>query len=233
MVYKTAPREYFKSIIEAMRKQGFDLMAWVTMNSRRNTYHVDLFRYAQESRLFFVVPNKTFIVMLELTEHFGSETYLETGTQWDEIYYQAYWSGFVGYSYDWKKELSDHYSKARDEGRFVEFYEKFEFSPEKYIRESGFRVSGGMSNNGFRVVDFEQQDACESKALLDSRSVTSLFGAMLQEIKPYLYREFRDLQVTDFAPHYTFPGQEKDFWARFPLNRLRNVASQIWGSDFS
>lgn len=228
--YATASKEYFSAVIQEMRRQGFDLLAWVTMNSKKNRYHVDSFRFSQEARLFFV-PNKAFIVMLELTEHFGYKGSLPNS--WDEDYYQAYWSGFYSYSYNWEQLLKDHYAKAREEGRWVEDTEKVGFFSEPFLDGSPFWLYGGIMGGGVYQRDFEQKDASNSRTLLTPEEVAKPFGAMLQGVQAYLYRRFRELQTTSFAPHYTFPEQERDFWAKFPLSRLKEVATHIWVSDFN
>ena len=234
MSYNTAPRSYFQAVIESMRKHGFEFMAWVTMNSRKNRYHVDFHKFSQGSRLFFIVPGGTFIVMLELTEHFGMLHYNEDmTTYWEEDYYQAYWSGFICYSYSWRRMLEDHYAKAREEGRWVEWNEEIGFDPDQYMAESPFRWGHSSSWDGVHEPHFEQNNAGMSNSLLDPEVLTRPFGAMLQEVRPFLYRRFRDLQVTDFAPHYTFRRQEPEFWSKFPLHRLKSVANRIWGSDFN
>ncbi len=247
--YQTVSRDYFDAVIRSMREQGFQFMAWVTMNSNKFRYHVDSFRYAQESRLFFVASGKAFIVMLKFTEQFGYRPPEQKA--WDEGFHCVYWSGRVDYSYD-SLPLIEEYVR---EGRRLGGHDEEERDFNRYMAQLHRGVESCLESNGFRVgwsysedegtdvqkcLSFEQVDVnsdvpvdVNSDVPLDPQELAKIFGAMLNLLRPHLYRLFENLQVTDYAPHYTFPGQEKEFWAKFPLHRLKAVAPRIWGSEFS
>ncbi len=234
--YKTAPREYFQAVIEAAKKQGLDLLAWVTMNSDRYKYHVDCFRFVQESRMFFQAPGKAFIVMLELTEQFGIRNWSaasEHGEVWDEGYYKVYWSGFVTFAFDQTAMFRDLWEKAPEVDRW-ENLDSIGFSTDEFFQDL-FRWGGGSRMDSVWHDDFEQvHGICSGwTEVMGPEEVVRVPGEMLEKLEPFLYGRFRDLQVTSFAPHYTFPGHEADFWNKFPVDRLKKVAGRVWGSTFN
>lgn len=234
--YKTAPREYFQAVIEAAKKQGLDLLAWVTMNSSRYIYHVDCYRFVQESRMFFQVPGKAFIVMLNLHEQFGIREWTarsEHGEVWDEDYYKTYWSGFVTFGHDRAATFRDLWEKAYEADRW-ENSDSVEFTTDEFFQDL-FRWGGGYRSYSDWTDKFEQvHNICSDwTELMGPEEVVRVPGKMFKRLEPFLFVRFRDLQVTDFAPHYTFPGHEADFWDKFPVGRLKKVAGRIWGSTFS
>ena len=232
--FRTASHEYFQSVIGSMKQQGYDLMAWVTMNSARHTFFTKV-RFAQESRMFFTVSGKSLIVVLTLRESFGRplrQTENEV-TEWDEKYYSGYWSGFVCYSYDSQKVLRDYLDGREGEVSLSEDG-MWDIPVSAYFHGGPLKTHGFSKVDGVIQIDLEPTTPSGSQQDLPTAEVlTHSFGKMLNGTSPFLYRRFRSLQVTDFAPHYTFPNQERDFWEKFPLSRLRQIAPHIWGSDFA
>lgn len=222
MLYQTAPRSYFDCVIEEMKAQGFEFMAWVTMNSRKYKYHVSLFDFAQESRLFFRAPKQAFIVCLILQEHFGKK-YDHTVDGLNSDYRQSYWRGFIEFAHSQRKWYQyfyeclcgDFYSAEK-----ADFGEHLAACCSDYFRWDGNWI-------------FEQKDAGTSGKLIEPKILTAQFGKMLDFLKPVLHPRFRELQITKFAPYYTFPDQEPAFWKKFPLNRFKGLADRTYGSTFS
>ncbi|MDD5731318.1 MAG: hypothetical protein PHU42_00240 [Patescibacteria group bacterium] len=227
--YKTAEKAYFQRLMDEMIRKGFRYMAWVTMNSKTSHYHVDMFRFAQESRLFFNVPGKAFIVMLALTEQFGNGP--DENGRWDENYKHCYWNGFIEYSYNRQSWCEAEIEWRLAHGQMIsDDPRSIEEEVSKCLDPEVFRWGSACGHNCY----FEQvvQPNGNSKDLLDAKTMTSSFGKMLAVLTPHLHSRFKELQVTSYAPHYTFPGQEKKFWSMFPLCRLERVADRVWGSDF-
>ncbi len=230
---RLAPREYFQAVIDKMKERGFEFLAWVTMNTDQNTYHVDFFGYTQESRIFFRVPEKASIVMLDLTQHIGQKDREEGTVDWN--FYEAYWRGFVDYSYDSKEWIHAEVRRQRDEERpWDEDLPDLPGLVLGCLDQTFFREGGSSSQASHFHQRFEPEyGRYDYQNLPDPTGLTAPFGEMLEIVMPYLYARFNDLQVTDYAPHYTFREQEPDFWAKFPIPRLqRAVKRRIWGSDF-
>lgn len=228
MAYRTAPREYFDLGIKSMKDQGFDVLAWVTMNSHRHHYFTDAYRFAQESRLFFVAPGQTLVVMLELRELFGRKIGPEA---WDEGYYLGYWSGFICFTHDHRRAFRDFLTGKLNEDLSLDDNEVWDLPITRCFQGTPFEIHWSSSLDGIFHYQLEPKvRACTQQDLPKAADLTQPFGGLLKKIYPYLYRRFRSLQVTDFAPHLSFPRQEREFWEKFPISRLRAIAPHIWGS---
>lgn len=216
MTYQTASREYFDSVIKAMEHEGFELLAWVTMNSGKNRYHVNLFKFAQESRLFFHAPNKSILVMLELIEHFGLDRSFydqkEGKDKWIEDYYEGYWRGDIIFAHNRGKMRREYHNKIHQEtGEWPEFEEQ-PFRIEDFFENSPFYRHGGGGDGHTWHISFKPNSIWEKQSELPKADdITLPFGKMLRALEGYLYPKFREMQVTGFAPYYTFPDQEEDF----------------------
>ncbi len=216
------PKKYFQSIIEAMKASGFDFMAWITMNSHKNQYHVDSL-FTQESYLFFSGPN-ALIVQLIFHEHFDDSIIREYCSIEDGIS-RKYWSIKVYYSWSHSKWIEDENNWSDPYHELIEFpYTKI---LEFFTSDELFRSSGGSSEGRCICDEFEQTGI--TSAPMDAETLVAPLKQLLELIDPYLYKKFKSLQVTGFAPHYTFPGQETDFWGKFPLKRLCRKVDRVWG----
>lgn len=223
-VFNTTGNTVFKAVIEKMEQKGFQVLAQVSSDSIHDgPYHVPV-KYAKHTRLFFNWPEKTLIVMLEL-----SEIWHQSGR------FQRYWSGFVVASWNnWKLRRD----RCRHEALVGIPYnnDDIEYNPADAFDHMGAWISsfeGSIKTIRFEPNqnNYQEEDAWNGRGLVD---LCAPFGRIVTVLGPYLYHQFRDLQVTDFSPCYTFPESESLFWKRFPIERLTQLVSgKLWGSKFS
>jgi hypothetical protein len=206
-----------------MKKHGFRLMAWITMNSNEHPYHVDLHEYVQHDRLFFSLPGKTMMVMLELHQCFGKT----------ERWTHSYWSGWVLTNWNTVKEYQDYLDSIRGTDEMWDHDpDEVGYTTRQAIKDSGvFDVGWGSGSRYSEKWTFDQIDAYHS-SLPTAEQITSPFPNIIEAIGKYMYEQFNDLQVTEFPPHYCFEQCERWFWTQFPIERLlTKVRGRIWGSE--
>ncbi len=222
--YAFASRESFQAIIDFMKAKGFEFLAWVTISHKMAAYHVS-HKAAQSSNLFFHLPGKTFILRLTLTECFDGEKGIFSKEIQPGVWYSAHWSGEFWMEYSWKRFWGDLFDQAiKDKGLLG--FESDEIHTPSY--HSFFPEKDGFIYHGNE--DFFQDYRSTSFDIF--KALEAIFS-LVNTFSPYMYTKFKELQVTGFPPHYTFPGCEPTFWEKFPFGRLRaKVQGEIWGSDF-
>lgn len=210
--YQLAPHAYVQSVIQAMTDQGFRLMSLIKLDTEEHAYYVRSSKYAKHTRLFFSVPGKTMIVMLELTECVSDDAF---GTY-------HYWSGWINVRWNSRAE----YQHLLD----TEWERIIDMDPKEVgfsIREALTERSPFWGTSGH----FEQKET-RNPGWLTGTEIAAVFGEIKTALWKYMYHKYIDLQVTDFPPTYCFPGCEKWFWGKFPIDRLiSKVQRRIWGSD--
>lgn len=94
---------------------------------------------------------------------------------------------------------------------------------------SGFRSFGGSWNTGTQHDVYEQELA--DAIPMEPATLVAAVMTLRERAEPFVTTgPFKELQVTDFPPHYTFKKSEDLFWSRFDTTYFRKVVRRPWGS---
>jgi len=223
--------EYLQEVVDSMcRGHGFEFLSKVVMSTDMCKYHLHAFAEAKHTRLFFCAPKKSLVVMLEFVEHCGSVDWdfeKECALSVDTNFYECQWRANVWLAYDflkwYEKEILQSRNMMTDHTNPVV---SWLYSP------SMFTCTSTSSDGNTIEVQLAQAPRTDKTQALEPAQVTEKFGLLLKELGSSLYRRFRTLQVTNFPPAFVFPGCEALFWKMFVVERLKNIASRIYGGKF-
>lgn len=213
------PTPYFDAVSRLMKRYGLREFARVVIDTSDVRYHVPA-GAARSTTLFFSLSQRAFIVQMEYNESDHED-------EWERQYpsgkppqgVTGYWGVRFYQEFLPYKNLLDRV-KHLDPDCWDRELEKVPFHG--YCPEFS-----GFQNYGNQKYGAPGQNP-EGLNLLQ----------LVKEISEVVYAtadwlagpRFEGLQVTDFPPHYTFPGSENIFWDRFGRHNLRPLIRKAWGS---
>jgi len=225
---------YFEQVIAHMGKKGFVLFSRVTTEQTDEVrYHVSALA-ARDTRLFFHYPNTCLIVTL---------VYGEDACDWREPSdtVEGHWDVMFDYEFLPDRELVKK--------MYISVFDKV---PRREIVEDKWggeyrRVPHHNCGADEKLFPDFRYRTCKNMAQLyaptertsPEKIAENVWGFIGKTI-PYLNKApFYELQVTSFAPHYTFPRSESKFWERFKEASAKistpfylwSLVRRPWGSE--
>jgi hypothetical protein len=210
-----AEDRYFENIIAAMKRGGYEMLGRVAIDSNDRKYHVPAL-FARDTSLFFRLHGKKLIVQMSFCEN------VREGS---------------GYSCHWHiraymvfKPIHALVKMTYDPDRSM-----FDGSPLDdipiYGRDSKLmpgKSYGGSCNGDERHILYElsKEESCDSGGMAET-----IVRALAEVDRFVCDGAFKRLQVTNFPPHYVFPGSERTFWQRFGIKTLGQAVLRPWGSE--
>lgn len=210
---KLVPSEYFDRLIARMKKSGYELFSRVTIDTNDCGYRVGV-KYARETALFFHLPNKKLIIQLVFHEY-DYPHFDEPRQYWSIRLYPVFkpYERLLKMTYvpfD-RRGPSDPSNPSL---ATIPFYETMPEIP------------------GFQWYGSHYEQSSTNMDPIDSTSLgTTLVRLLYPALKYIGYGQFKDLQITSFWPHYTFPNSHQTFWSRFNNEALQKIVERPWGGE--
>lgn len=214
--------QYFDEIEQAMRRQGFSILARTTIDNTDHRFHVTA-SVARSTALFFCIPQRALIVQMVYTESdFKDEVIKWLSMPSEKKGVCGHWSIHFHRKFLPTKNICDrliHQKVGTDDwDDALDALPLYRRCPEKI---------GGLVYQGNSRYDDNYGD----NGAIGPKKLASLIGEIVWKIADWLEYSFDELQVTSFPPHYTFPRCEETFWKRFDCKKLRGIVHKPWGSD--
>ncbi len=204
---------YFERVICQMEKGGYQLFSQVAIDSNDCPYHVPA-TYARDTRLFFRLPEKKLIVKLVFNES-DYHTPGKLDCYWTIRLYPVFKSYAKLFDMTYRSEMALDLEDKDPTDNIPLF--------RKAVNLPGFRNRHNYT--------WEQQGSYGVLPLDPEQMVRSLVRALYPATRYIAFGQFKELQVTDFPPHYTFPGSPKIFWERFDNEAFSQIVIRPWGSE--
>lgn len=204
-------RAFFAQFKTVMSAAGFELVAHVETNSDVATYHVPA-TYARQNTFVYRLPNKQVFVRATLNESDG----LGRASAYWSIHWDVEFKGWQAIlAILPKKPVEDGYDRWDDD--------RWEPVPlmEQCTMPKAWHGYGSY---------YEQTDTY--RPFNPDVVVDAIAGLILPAHDYIAEGMFDELQVTNWAPHYTFGKRGvAHFWRQFGMKRLFELAKKPRGSD--
>ncbi len=212
---------YFDTIEQAMRQQGFSLLARTTVDNTDHRYHVTA-STARSTGMFFYIPQRALIIQMVYTESdFYDRLSEESGLASDNKGVCGHWSITFHKKFLPAKNI---FSRLRQQGVDADDWNDTLNTLPLYWRYPEKIGDLTYLGNSMYEGNYGENGAIESETL------ASLIGEVVWKIADWLDYSFNELQVTSFPPHYTFPDCTETFWERFDRKKLHRIVQKPWGS---
>lgn len=206
---RLADEKYFQQVVDEMRVIGVEHLHTHQIDSKQVPYHVGFYEFARVTTLFFRIPHRAIIISARFTEDIDKE---------------------MGYGHYWHLNVDAEFtpqSGVEEQAWWLwlnNFYEE--------LCCSRFCQSHGSLNRQPLQLSrsFEEASIHFDEERMVPAELVSSIRELVEMLRSRVVQYFTELQVTDFSPHYQFPGCEEVFWAQFPEKTLRQaVIGRIWG----